>query len=200
MWFKHSILIPHCSGIFKPSFKHSHHNHHHSESSLLVIHCLVSPGFGLLITLSSLSISFRIITALSVRVSASSSQSHLHHYHSWYCIHCLVSPGLGLLYALYCSIDPSGYGYYQTDKIYNIIHSFTLVILSMHRKGSAKCALQFINFDIDTNKQYSEKVQSLKFVYWSQWEWLHWIQQTSSLLMASFISRLLIGRELCTSV
>ena len=100
MWFKHSILISHCSGIFKPSFKHSHHNHHHSESSLLVIHCLVSPGFGLLITLSSLSISFRIITALSVRVSANSSLSHLHHYHSWHCIHCFVSPGLGLLYAL----------------------------------------------------------------------------------------------------
>ena len=70
----------------------------------------------------------------------------------------------GSRHALY-SIDPSGYGCYQTDKIYNIIHSFTLVILSMHRKGSAKCALQFINFDIDTNKQYSEKVQSLKFVY-----------------------------------
>ena len=51
-----------------------------------------------------------------------------------------------------CSIDPSVC--YQTDKIYNIIHSFTLVILSMHRKGSAKCALQFINFDIDTIKQY----------------------------------------------
>ena len=123
MWFKHSILIPQCNRIFKPSFKHSHHNHHHSESSLLVIHCLVSPGFGLVslyyhyhyhsgssllsqsgfrpaITLLSASLSFWVITALSVRVSACPSLSHLHHYHSWYCIHCLVSPGLGLLYAL----------------------------------------------------------------------------------------------------
>ena len=179
MWFKHSILILiqhcwtylRCSGIFKPSFKHSHHNHYHSESSLLVTHCFVSQGFGLLITVSSSSLSFLILYSL---LSVSGSRPAL------------------------CSINPSGC--YQTDKIYNIIHSFTLVILSMHRKGSAKCALQFINFDIDTNKQYSEKVQSLKFVYWSQWEWLHWIQQTSSLLMASFISRLLIGRELCTSV
>ena len=116
-------------------------NHSIISISIIIIlghHCFVSPGFGLPITVSSSSLSFLILYSL---LSVSGSRPAL------------------------CSIDPSGYGCYQTDKIYNIIHSFTLVILSMHRKGSAKCALQFINFDIDTNKQYSEKVQSLKFVY-----------------------------------
>ena len=107
---------------------------YHSIISIIIIlghHCFVSPGFGLPITVSSSSLSFLILYSL---LSVSGSRPAL------------------------CSIDPSGC--YQTDKIYNIIHSFTLVILSMHRKGSAKCALQFINFDIDTNKQYSEKVQA----------------------------------------
>ena len=114
---------------------------YHSIISIIIIlghHCFVSPGFGQLITISSSSLSLLILYSL---LSVSGSRPAL------------------------CSIGPSGSGCYQTDKIYNIIHSFTLVILSMHRKGSAKCALQFINFDIDTNKQYSEKVQSLKFVY-----------------------------------
>ena len=64
-----------------------------------------------------------------------------------------MTPCLGLLILIMLYIDPSGA--YQTDKIY---YSFTLIISALHRKGSAKKALQFINFDIDMDKQYSEKV------------------------------------------
>ena len=129
---------------------------YHSIISIIIIlghHCFVSPGFGQLITVSSSSLSFLILYSL---LSVSGSRPAL------------------------CSIGPSGSGCYQNDKIYNIIHWFTLVILSMHRKGSAKCALQFINFDIDTNKQYLEKEQSI-FVYCSEIGYIKF-SKTSSLL------------------
>ena len=172
-----------------------------------VIHCLVSPGLGLV----SLIIIITIIQDHHCSVSPGFglvSLYYQHHYHSGSSLLCqsrfrpahhylntISSSSLSLLilYSLLsvsgsrpalCSIGPSGSGCYQTDKIYNIIHSFTLVILSMHRKGSAKCALQFINFDIDTNKQYLEKEQSL-FVYCSENGCIKF-SKTSSLLYGQF--------------
>ena len=74
---------------------------YHSIIIIIIIrdhHCLVSPGLGLFITLSSSSLSFWVITAQSVRVSAwyhfiiiiTIIQDHLY----------FVSPGLGLFITL----------------------------------------------------------------------------------------------------